>query len=89
MNTNGAWDNGWNFNNKISSPDAIVYLPASGYRKSNDGVLGYVGNYGYYWSAVPDNTYNGWLLYFYRWGAGPHDSSNRSYGFAVRPVAVE
>ncbi|WP_390885403.1 hypothetical protein, partial [Hoylesella saccharolytica] len=38
-NINGGWDYGYNFNNKISHPDATVWFPASGYRRSSDGSL--------------------------------------------------
>lgn len=88
MNTNGAWDNGWNFNNKVSSPDATVYFPASGYRDLGDGSLTNVGSSGKSWSAVPFNdTYSGCNLDFYRWHVAPRNESYRSYGFSVRPVA--
>ena len=88
MNTNGAWDNGWNFNNKVSSPDATVYFPASGYRDLGDGSLTNVGSSGKSWSAVPFNdTYRGCNLDFYRWHVAPRNESYRSYGFSVRPVA--
>lgn len=88
MNTNGAWDNGWNFNNKVSSPDATVYFPASGYRDLGDGSLTNVGSNGYSWSAGTFNdTYRGCNLDFYRWHVAPQNQSYRSYGFSVRPVA--
>ena len=87
MNTNGAWDNGWNFNNKISSPDAIVYLPASGYRNSYDGSLYGVGYDGFYWSAVPNYTYYGCHLHFHQWVVYPQINYSRSHGFSVRPVS--
>ena len=88
MNVSGDWDNGWNFNNRISSPDATVYFPASGYRNINDGSLRYVGYGGYYWSAVPDVTYNGCNLYFNKWIVYPQFNFHiRSFGFSVRPVS--
>ena len=87
MNVSGDWDNGWNFNNKISSPDATVYFPASGYRSSNDGSLNSVGRSGDYWSAVPYSTDYGCHLYFSQWGVSPQHYDLRSYGFSVRPVS--
>ena len=87
MNVNGAWENGWNFNNRISSPDATVYFPASGYRNSSDGSLYVVGNLGYYWSAVPNDTDYGCGLYFTQWYVSPQSCYDRSYGFSVRPVS--
>jgi hypothetical protein len=87
MNVSGAWENGWNFNNRISSPDATVYFPASGYRNLHDGSLYHVGYNGYYWSAVPNYTYSGCNLYFNQWYVYPQFNSYRSYGFSVRPVS--
>ena len=56
FNINGGWDFGFHFNNKISSPDATVYFPASGVRSNENGSLNNVDRHGYYWSAVPLNT---------------------------------
>ena len=86
-NVSGAWDYGWTFNNKISSPDATVYFPASGYYYNHNGSLGDVGIYGYYWSAVPYNTYEGCYLRFHSIDVYPQKDESRSSGFAVRPVS--
>ncbi|WP_202898912.1 hypothetical protein [Hoylesella marshii] len=88
-NVSGAWDYGWNFNNKISSPDATVYFPASGYRDYNGGSLYDVGYYGFYWSAVPRNSNNGCILYFGSGFVYPQNNYHPSVGFSVRPVADE
>ena len=89
MNVSGAWDWGWNFNNKISSPDATVYFPASGFRVNYDGSLLYVGSRGVYWSAVPNVTSVGCILYFGSGFVYPQNNFHRSFGFSVRPVADE
>ena len=89
INVSGAWDYGWNFNNKISSPDATVYFPASGYRVSYVGSLNNVGSDGYYWSAVPYNTFYGCYLSFFPGYVGPQYNNLRSHGYSVRPVAEE
>ena len=86
MNVSGAWDYGWNFNNKISSPDATVYFPVSGYRYYYDGSLSHVGDNGDYWSAVPYNTRFGCFLYFSPWDVSPQSYGRRSFGLSVRPV---
>ena len=89
MNVSGAWDYGWNFNNKITSPDATVYFPASGYREWGSGSLGGEG-FGNYWSAVPLDTHYfnyGSLMGFYSGGVIPLYFYFRSFGFSVRPVA--
>ena len=87
INASGIWDYGWNFNNKISSPDATVYFPASGFRFSNDGSLGIVGNHGYYWSAVPADPAGGCGLDFISGNVTPQGAYYRSGGRSVRPVA--
>lgn len=87
MYVNGAWENGWNFNNKISSPNATVYFPASGIRNERSGSLYNVGDNGYYWSAVPISTKYGCYMYFGQWSVDPQTYSGRSCGVSVRPVA--
>ena len=89
LNINGGWDYGWNFNNKISGPDATVYFPASGYRNDYDGSLSVVGYYGFYWSAVPDGSSGGCGLDFDRWSVNPQYGSSRPVGYSVRPVAEQ
>ena len=86
-NVSGAMDKGWNFNNKISNPDATVYFPAAGERIVANGSLGSVGYEGYYWLAVPYNANTGCFLSFNRWGVGPQSHDGRPYGMAVRPVS--
>ena len=88
MNVSGAWDYGWNFNNKISSPDATVYFPASGCRYCSSGSLNNVGSGGYYWSAVPYNARFGCDLIFYSGSVYLQgNGSLRSHGWSVRPVS--
>ena len=94
INANGtadSWDKfsaayGHNFYTN-GSKTATIFFPASGVRSLSDGSVVNVGSYGYYWSAVPNSTYNGSSLSF-RWGSvSPQSYSNRSYGFAARPVS--
>ena len=87
FNVSGAWDYGWNFNNKITSPDATVYSPVSGSRSGNDGLLRNVGVIGYYWSAVPYDAGSGYDLVFHLRGVFPLFGGNRALGCSVRPVA--
>ena len=87
FNVSGAWDWGWNFNNKITSPDAAVYFPASGYRDYYDGSLRNVGSFGYSWSAVPNYTTDGCYLSIGSGSVCPQFASYRSYGYSVRPVS--
>lgn len=88
MNVSGAWDNGWNFNNKIHSPDATVYFPAAGGRNGNGSLVG-VGYGAGYWSAnVPPEVFtSGCSLGFSPRHVLLYNSSNRSQGLSVRPVS--
>ena len=70
-----------------SSKTATINFPASGLRNITDGSLNFVGYYGYYWSAVPNDTNNGCSLYFFSVVAYPLLSNTRTYGFAVRAVS--
>lgn len=70
-----------------SSKTATINFPASGYRYCLVGSLSYVGNNGYYWSAVPSNASFGCNLYFVSGDVGPLYGSFRSFGFAARPVS--
>lgn len=71
-NVKGDWDNGYFFFNRISNPDAVVYMPVSGYRISGGGKLVNQNKSGIYWTAgpskyldftegwiIPDGTYSG------------------------------
>ena len=70
-----------------SSKTATINFPASGFRSSNAGSLGNVGNFGYYWSAVADDTINGCSLYFVSGLVIPLIDNTRAYGFSVRAVS--
>ncbi|EGQ16293.1 hypothetical protein HMPREF9136_0659, partial [Prevotella dentalis DSM 3688] len=87
LNISGAWDYGYNFNNKISSPNATVYFPASGRRDNIDGSLYSVGNFGYYWAGVPYYASLGCNLNFGSGRVSPQYGGTRSYGGGVRPVS--
>ena len=94
FNINGEWESGFHFNNKISSPDATVYFPASGYRNSKDGSFFLVGYFGYYRSAVPSNDagYGCYLRFYFSSEVLPKEvlpkkNDLRSDVFSVRPVA--
>lgn len=84
---------GWEFYcNKMTGEGSYdtaggtIFFPASGYRYYSTGAVHSVGSYGYFWSAVPNSTYNGRYLYFSSSSINPLNYNLRSYGFAVRPV---
>ena len=85
LNINGAWDYGFNFNNKLSSPDATIFFPASGCRR--DGSLDLVGATGNYSLAVPISTDGGCAITINGGYIYPKFSCARAYALAVRPVA--
>ena len=86
-NVSGDFDYGWNFNNKISSPDATVYFPASGYRSVYNGSLLSVGEAGISWVAVPYGTKDGCYLLFLSGNVYPQYYNNRANASSVRLVA--
>ena len=93
MNVDGTddwqqWTNNFGHNFWTnSSKTATINFPASGYRYYNDGSLSNVGNYGYFWSAVPSNMYFGCNLYFDLGNVYPLIGIIRACGFAVRAVS--
>lgn len=86
-NASGAWDYGWNFNNKITSPNTTVYFPITGFRRYLDGSLQREGTAGFYWSAVPRNPNTSYFLYFYDGYVQPLVDEIRANGYSVRPVS--
>ena len=86
-NVSGAWDNGWDFNNRITVPDASVYFPATGFRAYNSGSLVGVGSYGQYWTSGVNSANRGIQLNFTQWTITPVDFNSGAQGFSVRPVA--
>lgn len=94
FNVSGAWDNGWNFNNKLTTPDATIWFPASRFRNFDNGKLNdkpYGYDYNGYWTAVPFSRH---LTYscgmnLHEWYVGARTSLANTFGFAARPVADE
>ena len=95
INANGtadSWDKfsaayGHNFYTN-GSKNATIFFPASGFRSDSGGSLFIVGYYGFYWSAVPYNSYYGCGLNFSWSDVDPQYFNNyRSFGFAARPVS--
>ena len=87
FNINGPWDYGWNFNNRLSSPDATVWFPAAGLRDYGNGSLYSVGSNGFFWSAVTYNTTGSCDLGFALGYVSPQAAETRAKGLSVRPVA--
>lgn len=94
-NIRDYWNWGLDFYNKISSTDAIVYFPGSGYRDSKTGDLLSLGEAGFYSSAIPATIQFVNRFYFWKWSS-PNSVSvcptyrfDKAAGMAVRPVADE
>ena len=87
INTSGDWDMGWNFNNKITNPDATIFFPALGCRLSYCGDLVYVGSVGYHWAATPYDSEDGYYMFLDERRVIPHTTNTYAEGNAVRPVA--
>ena len=73
---------GMNFSGKFGSASTIWY-PASG-RRYGDGGLYNVGDYGYCWSASPDDNYAYCLFLNFVGGVAPSTNCYRSDGLSVR-----
>jgi hypothetical protein len=91
--TFGEWDGaalGYKTGNDplidAGAPEPLLFLPAGGIRSYSDGIVGYTGSYGYYWSSVVDGTYS----YYMTFGSSnvyAGDSYYRANGQSVRCIA--
>ena len=79
VSNGGTWDNGYTWDNN--------FFQAAGLRYLENGVINYVGRYGFYWSAASYSAAASYYLYFYSGSVYTQNYSNRAYGFSVRPVA--
>ena len=95
INTTYPWNNGWNFNNKITDPDASVYFPISGWRETEWGALNGT-NEGWFWSAITEGGpyfYGCYMRFTFHVGLGigliypQGGNGERSRSFGVHPVA--
>ena len=88
-NITGTWHYGLNFNNKISNPDASVYFPASGCRLGGADQLYEVHKRIYHRSAIPQNTYNSYILEVPEGVVWPKNILALGHACSVRPVKDE
>ena len=89
FNVSGAWNAGWHFYTQPNptSTTPTIFFPALGIRFSSDGSLAFMDNIGYFWSALPDNSYNGCSMSLGQASILMLSSTSRSSGCAIRPVA--
>jgi len=74
----------WSSQNAAGAFASPLKLPAAGRRDYDNGLLFYVGSYGYYWSSTVDGT-DSHFLHFYS-SSAYLNSYNRAYGFSVRCI---
>lgn len=82
-----SWDYGWNFYNRLSSPDATIYFPELLNRHPDNGAFSYI--FGYYWSAALHASHYGGCLGLNQAYLSPQARSYRPTGLSVRPVKDE
>ena len=87
LNVSGGWDHGWNFNNKVFSPDATVFFPALGYCSFTLGLVSDMDSDGCYWTAVPYDTQLGCNLFFNSRIVNLRKDFYRYASLTVRPVS--
>ena len=90
VNRGGRWVTNWNntgVNGRLlgSEPNQI-FLPATGWRRGGEGVLGSVNGSGHYWSGTPNNDNSAWALGFNSFNAGVGNFW-RAHAAAIRCVA--
>ena len=93
---NGVWNYGWEFNNKVTNPDDIIYFPPTGCRgdgtSSGTNALQLQHGYGIYWTS------NRWLsgstegviafnmVFSATYINNPYNNYQAFTGCAVRPM---
>ena len=85
----GGWSLGYNFNNRLTSPDATVYFPPSGYRSYTNGSVVNPSFDGCYWTATPRYSNSVLTMSFDPFTVNPRGASDRSFGHSIRPVLDE
>ena len=90
VNRGGRWVTNWNntgVNGRLlgSEPNQI-FLPATGWRRGGEGILGSVNGSGHYWSSTPNNDNSAWALGFNSFNAATGNFW-RAHAAAVRCVA--
>ena len=86
LNVVGNYDQGWHFKTGDGSTTTI-YFPALGWRHG-DGYLNSSVNYGFYRSAISQDSKGTNCLFFNNWGVYPkYEKIRNGYGLSVRPVS--
>ena len=84
--TNQGGVEGRQFTDKASGNS--IFLPAAGYRSSDDGALGLVGMQGNYWRGTTYGSDGAYGVFFYSEGLSMNDGEDRDFAFSIRPVAA-
>lgn len=84
LNSSGNENNGHDFNNRLTNPDATIYFPSVPCRLLKGEID--TGVRTSYWSAGVSDSNSAQCMFFTKIFGG-FDFNTRSYGDAVRPVA--
>lgn len=81
--------NGTGVNGRVAgtAPDQI-FLPASGWRRGGEGIIGSVNGSGHYWSSTPNNENSAFAMGFNSFNIGLGNFW-RQHAAAIRCVAAE
>jgi uncharacterized protein (TIGR02145 family) len=81
----GTWvESTSNYTSGIKIGDSL-FLPASGARNSEDGILFGANNVGFYWSTTEEGNFMSWVLEFSNGNAAVNLNA-KIYGFSVRCI---
>ena len=88
INTIG-WNGGWVLNNKITNPNATIYIPPTGFRSNTNGGLHNVMLSCNCWTAIPSSLHHAYNMVYGPSYLEPKNREIRAYGRAVHPVAEQ
>jgi uncharacterized protein (TIGR02145 family) len=80
---NGIW--GYRLTDVATA--ASIFLPGASHRMNNNGLVNNAGSVGYYWSSIPNGSFNSYYLGFMLNIFFTTSYVNRAYGFSIRCVA--
>ena len=94
FNVSGNWNNGWDFNNRIISPDATLWFPVTNVRNHSNAIL-YGQGYGFcrsaemFYAVVGNESYFAEIFSYGQTAVNANSggASHGSYAMSIRPVA--
>ena len=64
-------------------------MPRPGWRFNDNAEVTSVGSYGNYWSSIPKDVNNAYIMYVSSSYIGPQNYNVRTNGFSIRPFKNE